>query len=149
MKKTTLCYIEKDEMYLMLHRNKKEHDTNKDKWIGVGGKMEQEETPDQCLIREVREESGLELLEYQFRGKIYFFSDIYEDEIMYLYTATKFIGELIECDEGELRWIEKKNILDLNLWEGDKVFLRKLLDSKNQPFELKLFYEGEELKRYE
>lgn len=145
MKETTLCYIEKDNKYLMLHRTKKSNDPNQEKWIGVGGKLEKEETIEECLLREVMEETGLALTKYQFRAKIYFYSDTYDDEIMYLYTATEFSGELIECSEGELAWIEKSDVLNLNLWEGDQVFLQKLLKEDIQPFVLKLYYEGEKL----
>ena len=142
MKLTTLCYIENDGKYLMLHRTKKENDFNKDKWIGVGGKFEEDETPEECLLREVKEETGFELEEYRLRGIITFLSDRYETEYMYLYTASEYSGEMIECDEGELIWIEKKHILDLNLWEGDKIFLKLLYDDCNF-FSLKLRYEDE------
>lgn len=145
MKETTLCYIEKDNKYLMLHRTKKKNDPNKGKWIGVGGKLEKDESIEECLLREVVEETGLVLIEYQYRAKIYFYSDIFDDEIMYLYTATEFTGELIECKEGELAWIEKSNVLKLNLWEGDKIFLQRLLKDDIQQFILMLYYEGEKL----
>jgi 8-oxo-dGTP diphosphatase len=145
MKETTLCYIEKDEQYLMLHRTKKVHDPNKDKWLGVGGKLEKGETPEDCVLREVREETGLILKTYQYRGKIYFYSDIYDDELMYLYTATSFEGNLIDCNEGELAWIHKEEVLNLNLWEGDQVFLKKLLQEEEKTFELKLYYKGDQL----
>ncbi len=145
MKETTLCYIEKDEKYLTLHRTKKEHDPNKNNWLGVGGKIEKGETPDECVVREVREETGLELKSYEYRGKIYFYSDVYDDEIMYLYTATSFTGKMIVCNEGDLAWVDKKNILDLNLWEGDQVFLKRLLKEDERTFELKLYYEGDKL----
>ena len=145
MKETTLCYIEKNNKYLMLHRTKKTNDPNKEKWIGVGGKIEKDESVEECLLREVMEETGLVLTEYQYRAKIYFYSDTYDDEIMYLYTATEFTGELTECKEGELAWIEKSDVLNLNLWEGDKVFLQKILKDDIQPFIMKLYYEGEKL----
>lgn len=145
MKETTLCYIEKNNKYLMLHRTKKTNDPNKEKWIGVGGKIEKDESVEECLLREVMEETGLVLTEYQYRAKIYFYSDTYDDEIMYLYTATEFTGELTECKEGELAWIEKSDVLNLNLWEGDKVFLQKILKGDIQPFIMKLYYEGEKL----
>ena len=105
MRLTTLCYMEKDEKYLMLHRTKKQHDFNGGKWIGVGGKFEQNETPEECLLREVREETGLDLVNYTLRGIITFISDEWETEYMYLYTADKWTGELTDCDEGELKWI--------------------------------------------
>lgn len=145
MRETTLCYIEQNSQYLMLHRVKKEHDPNKGKWIGVGGKLEEGETKEECLIREVREETGLLLENYEYRAKIYFYSDQYEDEIMYLYTASEYTGEQIECNEGELVWIDKSDVMKLNLWEGDRIFLEKLLEDQREPFELKLYYEGDRL----
>jgi len=145
MIKTTLCYIEKNDKYLMLHRNKKSKDPNKEKWIGVGGKIEENETIEECLLREVLEETGLKLLKYNYRGEIHFHSDIYEDEIMYLYTANEFLGEIGTCDEGELRWVNKSEIFNLNLWEGDKNFLRKLIEDDYNPFVMELYYEGDEL----
>ena len=144
MKMTTLCYIEKEDQYLMLHRISKENDPNKDKWIGVGGKIEDKESPEDCLLREVKEETGLDLLEYQFRGLITFVSDEWETEYMYLYTATKFKGELSECREGKLEWVPKKQIYQLNLWEGDRKFLNLLMEEQ-EIFSMKLIYEGEKL----
>ena len=141
---TTLCYIEKENQYLMLHRVSKKKDGNKDKWIGVGGHFEEGESPEDCLLREVREETGLELVNYQFRGIVTFISDKWEDEYMCLYTADKYIGEIGACDEGELVWVEKDKIKDKNIWEGDKIFLRLL--AENEPFfSLKLEYQGENL----
>jgi 8-oxo-dGTP diphosphatase len=153
VKLTTLCYIEKDEQYLMLHRIKKENDLNHDKWIGIGGKFEADETPEECLLREAKEETGYTLTEYRFRGIITFLSDEWETEYMHLYTATGFTGEPIPCDEGELVWVPKKELETLTLWEGDKIFL-KLLQEEAPFFSLKLRYEGErlaekELKIYE
>ena len=145
MIKTTLCYIEKNDKYLMLHRNKKSKDPNKEKWIGVGGKIEENETIEDCLLREVLEETGLKLLKYNYRGEIHFHSDIYEDEIMYLYTANEFLGEIGTCDEGELIWVNKSEIFNLNLWEGDKNFLRKLIEDDYNPFVMELYYKGDEL----
>lgn len=144
MKLTTLCYIEKSDAYLMLHRVKKQNDANQNKWIGVGGKLEKGESPEACVIREVKEETGLTLVEYRLRGVISFISDCWEDEYMYLYTANKFTGELTDCDEGELEWIEKKHLPDLNLWEGDRLFLKLLLRDASF-FTMKLIYEGEKL----
>ena len=146
---TTLCYIEKDEKYLMLHRVKKENDCNKDKWIGVGGKFEAGESPEECLLREVKEETGLTLTSYRFRGLITFVSDEWGTEYMHLFTADVYEGELLEkglddCDEGELVWVPKSEIESLNLWEGDKIFLR-LLNERKEFFSLKLRYEGEKL----
>ena len=141
---TTLCYIEKDNKYLMLHRIKKENDLNKNKWIGVGGKFEENETPDECVVREVKEETGLTLKDYTLRGVITFLSDEWEGEYMYLYTATDFEGDIIECNEGKLEWVAKDKILDLPTWEGDKYFLKELLEN-NQFFTMKLKYAGDNL----
>ena len=141
---TTLCYMEKGNQYLMLHRVKKEHDINKDKWIGVGGHFEKGESPEECLLREVKEETGLELTSYQFRGIVTFISDEWPDEYMCLYTADRYTGDIVNCDEGELVWVEKEKIMDLNIWEGDKIFLKLLME--NQPFfSLKLEYKGDKL----
>lgn len=144
MKLTTLCYIEKDEQYLMLHRIKKENDVNRDKWIGVGGKLEPGESPEECLLREVREETGLTLLSYRLRGIITFVLEGFGTEYMFLYTADSFCGSLTACDEGELVWVRKKEIDRLNLWEGDRLFFR-LLDEECRLFSLKLVYEGDTL----
>lgn len=140
---TTLCYIEKDDSYLMLHRVKKVNDMNHDKWIGVGGKFELGESPEECLLREVKEETGLTLTKYSLRGIVTFASNEW-GEYMYLFTATEYEGELQACDEGELVWVPKADIEKLNLWEGDKVFFR-LLEESEDFFSLKLRYEGEEL----
>ena len=141
---TTLCYIEKENKYLMLHRTSKKKDGNKDKWIGVGGHFEKGESPEECLLREVKEETGLELTSYQFRGIVTFISDEWPDEYMCLYTADKYTGDIGNCDEGELVWVEKEKIMDLNIWEGDKIFLKLL--TENQPFfSLKLEYKGDKL----
>ena len=144
MKKTTLCYIEKDNQYLMLHRIKKEHDANKDKWIGIGGHFEEGEFPEDCVLREVKEETGLTLTSFRLRGLIDFVSDRWEREEMYLFTADGFTGELIDCDEGQLEWVDKDKIIDLKLWEGDNIFLN-LLDERQEYFDLQLVYEGERL----
>ena len=144
MKLTTLCYIEKDDCYLMLHRIKKENDLNHDKWIGVGGKFEPDETPEECLLREVREETGLTLTKYRFRGIVTFLSDEWEGEYMHLFTADEYSGELTECKEGDLVWVPKAQIRDLHLWEGDMIFLR-LLEEDRSFFSLKLRYEGDKL----
>ena len=141
---TTLCYIEKENKYLMLHRTSKKKDGNKDKWIGVGGHFEKGESPEECLLREVKEETGLELTSYQFRGIVTFISDEWPDEYMCLYTADRYTGDIGNCDEGELVWVEKGKIMDLNIWEGDKIFLKLLME--NQPFfSLKLEYKGDKL----
>ena len=144
MRNTTLCYIENDEHYLMLHRIKKVNDENHDKWIGVGGKFEEGESPEDCLLREVREETGLELTDYRYRGIVTFVSNEWGTEYMHLFTATGFKGTLKPCEEGELVWVKKSEIENLNIWEGDKVFFRLLLEKKVF-FSLKLKYEGDML----
>ena len=144
MQLTTLCYIEKDDKYLMLHRVKKDNDLNHDKWVGVGGKFEPDETPEECMLREVREETGLTLTKYQFRAILTFLSDEWETEYIHLYTASEFTGTLLECDEGNLEWIPKSEIDKLKLWEGDKIFFKLLRETKDF-FSLKLRYEGEKL----
>lgn len=141
---STLVYIERGGEYLMLHRTKKENDLNHDKWIGVGGKFEAGESPDECALRETLEETGLTLTSWRCRGIVTFVSDVYETEYMHLFTADGFTGAPRECDEGELQWIKKSDLLALTLWEGDKIFLR-LLDSDEPFFLLKLRYEGEAL----
>lgn len=141
---TTLCYIEKDDCYLMLHRVKKAVDINKDKWIGIGGHLEEGESPEECLMRETREETGLELTDYSLRGVITFVTDSYPTEYMFLYTAAGFSGTMISCDEGELEWVPIKDVEKLPIWEGDKVFFRLLREQK-EFFSLKLRYEGEKL----
>ncbi len=146
MKNTTLCYIERDGAYLMLHRVKKEHDENRDKWIGVGGKFEDKESPEDCLLREVREETGLTLTRYAYRGIVTFVSDLWPTEYMHLFTADGFTGDLRACDEGDLEWVPKERIADLPIWAGDKIFLR-LLTEDVPFFSLKLCYEGERLVR--
>lgn len=144
MKNTTLCYIEQDNKYLMLHRVKKVNDENHDKWIGVGGKFEDGESPEDCLLREVKEETGLVLKTFSYRGIVTFVSDKFETEYMHLFTATEYEGEIQTCDEGELVWVPKADILKLNIWEGDKVFFR-LLEESRDFFSLKLTYRGDTL----
>lgn len=144
MKMTTLCYIEKDDCYLMLHRTTKKDDMNKEKWIGVGGHMEVGESPEECIFREVREETGLTLKECRFRGLITFDSKEYETEYMCLFTSRNFTGELSECNEGVLEWVPKTKIPQLNLWEGDKLMFQ-LLEQRDDFFSLKLSYEDNQL----
>lgn len=144
MKLTTLCYIEHDNKYLMLHRTKKENDPNHDKWIGVGGKFEMNETPQECMLREVYEETSLTLTSYSLRGIVTFISDKWETEYMFVFTGSEYEGEVSECNEGELSWIDKNELMSLNLWEGDKIFLKLLLEDKGF-FSLKLRYRGDEL----
>ena len=141
MRNTTLCYLERGRDYLMLHRVKKEVDENKDKWIGIGGKFEEGESPEDCLLREVREETGLTLTSWRYRGIVTFVSDEWGTEYMHLFTAEAWEGALRQdCDEGELEWIDREKLLSLPIWEGDKIFLR-LLDKDAPFFSLKLRYE--------
>ena len=144
MKNTSLCYIERDGKYLMLHRTKKVNDENHDKWIGVGGKFEEGESPEECMLREVQEETGLTLTAWRYRGIVTFVSNEWSGEYMHLFTADGYSGALKSCDEGELEWVEKQRLLSLPIWEGDKIFLR-LLDSEQPFFSLKLRYQGERL----
>lgn len=143
MKNTTLCYAEQDGKYLMLHRVKKENDCNAGKWIGVGGKFLEGESPEECLCREVREETGLTLTSYRLRGIVTFAAARWETEYMYLYTADGFFGQLHDCDEGVLQWVEIEKVLELPLWEGDKIFLH-LLREDGPFFSLKLVYDEED-----
>ena len=143
-RKTSLVYLGSDGRYLILHRTKKDHDENHDKWIGLGGKVEPGETPDDCALREVKEESGLTMTDFALRGLIIFVSDVWGLEYMYLYTATKWTGRIADCDEGELVWLDKQELLKKNLWEGDRLFL-KALDERKEFFIMKFRYEGERL----
>ena len=144
MLNTTLCYIERGDEYLMLHRVKKENDINRDKWIGLGGKFKEDESPEECLLREVYEESGLRLTSWRYRGIVTFLNTKCSSEYMHLFTADGFEGTVGPCDEGELEWIKKSELMKLTLWEGDRIFLR-LLDSNETFFSLKLSYDGDEL----
>ena len=141
---TTLCYLEQDGAYLMLHRIKKKNDINHDKWIGIGGKFEAGESPEDCLLREVKEETGLTLLDYRFRGIVTFVTTDGICEYMCLFTSNSFTGELITCDEGELEWVKKERFPELNFWVGDYVFL-DLLETRDSFFSLKLVYDGDVL----
>ena len=138
---STLCYIEKDGKYLMLHRTVKKNDVNKDKWIGVGGHFEEDESPEECVLREVKEETGYTLTSYQYRGLVTFISDGGVTEYMSLFTADGFEGEPIPCDEGVLEWVDKDKVNDLNIWIGDKIFFT-LLNQGVPFFSLKLVYDG-------
>ena len=145
MKNTTLCYIEKNGAYLMLHRTKKENDENKDKWVGIGGKIENGESPFDCIRREITEETALIAEKLNYRGIITFVSDIYGTEYMHLFTCDNFSGKLTEsCDEGVPEWIEIEKIKELPIWEGDKIFL-DLLQTKTPFFSLKLVYKEDKL----
>ena len=142
---TTLCHIEKDGKYLMLHRTKKDNDLNHDKWIGIGGKFEDQESPEQCNRREAFEETGLHLCKCEYRGIVTFVSDKWPTEYMHIFTCSDFNGELKECDEGVLEWVDKQEIYNLPLWEGDKIFL-KLIETPDTPFfSLRLQYQGDKL----
>ena len=147
MRNLTVCYIEKDNKYLMLHRTKKNNDVNKDKWIGVGGKIEYKESPEECIVREVKEETGLTLLNYKLRCIITFTSTVAETEYIYVFTSDKFTGEIIECNEGDLEWVEKSKIDNLNVWEGDKIFHKKILNDEGF-FTLKVDYDENKLIGY-
>ena len=141
---STLCYITRGDEVLMLHRVKKKNDVNKDKWIGIGGKFEDQESPDECLLREAMEETGLRLTSWRCRGVVTFLSDTWEGEYMYLFTADGFEGMLKECDEGELQWVPRAFLDELPKWEGDKIFLELLW--QNAPFFLlTLRYQGDTL----
>jgi 8-oxo-dGTP diphosphatase len=142
---TTLCYIEKDGAYLMMHRVKKKNDMNHDKWVGIGGKLEARESPYDCVKREILEETGLVVDRPIYRGVITFVSDLYGTEYMHLFHAVSDVKQLpLECDEGVPVWVKKEDITSLKIWEGDKIFL-KLLDSERRFFSLKLIYCGDEL----
>lgn len=147
MKLSTLCYIEKDGKYLMLHRTVKENDVNHDKWIGVGGHFEHGESPEECLLREVKEETGYTLTSWSYRGIVTFVYGTDIVEYMSLYTADGFEGGPCECDEGELEWVEKEKVGRLELWEGDRIFFR-LLEEGRPFFSLKLVYDTDDILRY-
>ena len=144
MKNSTLCYIYKDDECLMLHRTKKENDQSHDKWLGISGKFEDKESPEDCALREIKEETGLTVTDYRYRGIVTFVSDEWETEYMHLFTADRFIGNIIECDEGDLEWVKKKDVLKLPMWEGDRIFL-DLIERDDPFFSLKLVYKGDRL----
>ncbi len=144
MRNTTLCHIEKDGKYLMLHRIKKENDLNRDKWVGIGGKFEDKESPEECNKRETFEETGLILNSAKYCGIVTFVSDIWETEYMHIFYSNDFSGEVKECDEGKLEWVKIADIYSLPIWEGDKIFLR-LIEEKADFFSLKLEYQGDTL----
>ncbi len=144
MLNTSLVYIEKDSKYLMLHRTKKEHDCNKGKWIGIGGKFNNTESPEECAVREVKEETGLTLLSMEYRGIVTFVSDDNFSEYMHIFWSKDFSGSLCECDEGELEWVEKSKMNALPHWKGDEIFLN-LIELKVPFFSLKLVYTKGEL----
>ena len=143
MDKTVLAYIKKDNQFLMLYRNKKKKDINKEKWIGVGGHLEKGESKEQALIREIKEETGLDVLHYIYRGELLFVNNDFE-EVMYLYLVDEVKGEIIDCDEGELAWIKKEDLMSLNMWEGDYKFLPLLINT-DEFIRLKLIYKDDQL----
>ncbi len=145
---STLCYIEKDNQYLMLHRTKKKNDINQDKWIGIGGEFEEKESPEECIVREVKEETGLHLKSYQLRCIVTYVSTNWETEYMYVFTSDDFEGNIIECNEGDLQWVNKDEVTKLNTWEGDKIFIEKMQKDSNF-FTVKFEYDGDTLLRYE
>lgn len=144
MENTTLIYIEKNSKYLMLHRTKKENDINRDKWIGIGGHFEEAESPEDCVKREVMEETGLTLNRMEYRGIVTFVSDDNFTEFMHLFWSDDFSGNIKECNEGELEWVEKSRMKELPHWEGDEIFL-DLLEKRVPFFSLKLVYKKGEL----
>ena len=144
MRNTTLVHLERDGCYLMLHRVRKERDENRDKWVGIGGKFEPGESPEDCALREVLEETGLTMHSWCYRGIVTFVSDEWGTEYMHLFWSDDFTGTLRDCDEGELEWVDKQRILRLPIWEGDRIFLR-LLDTDEPFFSLKLCYSGDRL----
>ena len=147
MTKTVMIYLEKNNQYLMLYRNKKEVDINKGKYIGVGGHVEPNETPNEAVVREVKEETGFDLISFKKEGIVYFVLNGYVEE-MHVYTSNEFEGELIECNEGELSWVDKFKVPELNLWEGDIYFLNKILNNEGY-FKMRLIYENDVLIRKE
>ena len=144
MRNTSLVHLERDGKYLMLHRVKRERDENRDKWVGIGGKFEPGESPEDCAVREVYEETGLTMLSWSYRGIVTFVSDEWGTEYMHLFHSADFTGSVKDCDEGVLEWVDKKALLSLPIWEGDKIFLR-LLEEERPFFSLKLRYQGEKL----
>lgn len=146
MRNTSLVHLEKDGCYLMLHRVRKDNDENRDKWVGIGGKFEPGESPEDCAVREVREETGLTMRSWSYRGIVTFVSDEWGTEYMHLFHCADFSGALRDCDEGVLEWVDKERLLTLPIWEGDRIFLR-LLDTDVPFFSLKLCYTGDRLTR--
>lgn len=145
---STICYIEKEGKYLMLHRTKKKNDINKEKWLGIGGKFEDKESPEECIIREVKEETGLTLNSVSLRGILTFINTICETEYIFVFTSNNFTGNLIECNEGDLQWVDKEKVTSLNLWEGDKIFIEKIKE-ESPFFTIKYIYDGDTLLHYD
>lgn len=147
MIETTLIYLKKDNKYLMLHRTKKENDINENKWLGIGGKLEPNEMPDECIKREVKEETGLDLISFKRRGYIMFYNTKCVTEKIYLYESSDFSGDIIECNEGDLLWVPIDKVMDLNLWEGDRIFLKELINTNNN-IAIEFHYDGDKLIDY-
>lgn len=145
---STICYIEKEGKYLMLHRTKKKNDINKEKWLGIGGKFEDKESPEECIIREVKEETGLTLNSVSLRGILTFINTICETEYIFVFTSNDFTGNLVECNEGDLQWVDKEKVTSLNLWEGDKIFIEKI-KQESPFFTIKYIYDGDTLLHYD
>ena len=145
---STVCYIERKGKYLMLHRTKKQNDINKEKWLGIGGKFQDKESPEDCIIREVKEETGLTLNSVSLRGILTFINTICETEYIYVFTSNDFTGNLIECNEGDLQWVDKEKVTTLNLWEGDKIFIKKIKE-ESPFFTIKYLYDGDILLNYD
>ncbi len=146
LKQTTLCYMERDGRYLMLHRVKKDHDASHNKWIGIGGKCEKDESPDECMLREVKEETGLDVIGWRYRGIVTFISDVWPCEYMHLFTSHQWKGTMVrDCAEGVLQWVDRRDIFALTLWPGDRIFLRLLMNPWQPFFSLKLIYRGDDL----
>lgn len=146
MKQTTLCYMERGNEYLMLHRVKKDHDASHDKWIGIGGKCEGGESPDECMVREVKEETGLDVIAWQYRGIVTFVSDVWPCEYMHLFYCNEWSGTMVrDCKEGVLKWVKEEDVFNLTLWPGDRIFLRLLMSPRQPFFSLKLVYSGDNL----
>ena len=145
MDKTVLCYIQSGNRVLMLYKNKRPNDPNLGKWLGVGGHIEDGEKPEDAVKREIKEETGLIVLDYVKRGQVLFVNDDYQ-EMMYIYTVDNFVGSLIECDEGDLKWFDKSEVKNLNIWEGDKEFL-DILFNEAIYFEMELYYSNGKLVR--
>lgn len=147
MIETTLIYLKKDNKYLMLHRTKKENDINENKWLGIGGKLEPNETADECIKREVKEETGLDLISFKRRGYIMFYNTKCVTEKIYLYESSDFSGDIIDCNEGDLSWVPIDKVMDLNLWDGDRVFLKELINTNND-IAIEFHYDGDKLIDY-
>ena len=147
MVETTLIYLKRDNKYLMLHRTKKKNDINENKWLGIGGKLEPNVTPDACIKREVKEETGLNLISLKRRGYIMFYNTKCETEKIYLYESSDFSGDIIECNEGDLKWVPIEKVMDLNLWKGDRIFLKELINTNND-IAIEFHYDGDKLIDY-